>query len=126
MVQVEQRFPRPRVADIPAALTSTVGALPGKDLAGKRVAIACGSRGIPEAATIVSSLVAILKELGARPFIVPAMGSHGGATAEGQRRVLEDYGITEARVAAPIQASMEVVQVSELPGPIPLFCDGKA
>jgi hypothetical protein len=126
MVQVEQRFPRPRVADIPATLAATVQALPAKTFAGKRIAITCGSRGIPEAPIIVSRLVDILKELGARPFIVPAMGSHGGATAEGQRRVLEGYGITEARVGAPIQASMEVVQVAELPGPIPLFCDALA
>ena len=126
MVQVEQRFPRPRVPDIPAALAASIQALPGKNLAGKRVAITCGSRGIPEAAIIVSKLVAILKELGAKPFIVPAMGSHGGATAEGQRQVLEGYGITETRVGAPIQASMEVVQVAELPGGTPLFCDALA
>jgi len=126
MVQVEQRFPRPRVTDIPAALAATVKALPLKDLAGKRVAIACGSRGIPEAPTLVSNLVAILRERGANPFILPAMGSHGGATAEGQRQVLEGYGITETRVGAPVRASMEVVQVGELPGRIPLFCDALA
>jgi hypothetical protein len=126
MLQVEQRFPRLRVADIPATLTATVQALPPMDLKGKRVAITCGSRGIPEAPTIVAELVALLKGLGAISFIVPAMGSHGGATAEGQRQVLEGYGITEARIGAPIRASMEVVQVAELPGGIPLYCDALA
>jgi hypothetical protein len=126
MVRVEQRFPRPKVADIRAELAATVQALPRRDLAGKRVAITCGSRGIPSAADIMAELVAVLKESGATPFIIPAMGSHGGASAEGQRRVIEDYGITERRVNAPILASMEVVQVGELPEGVPLYCDALA
>jgi hypothetical protein len=75
---------------------------------------------------ILRSLVEILRRAGADPFVVPAMGSHGGATAEGQRRVLEGYGITEASVGAPVRASMEVVRVAELPEGVPLYCDAIA
>ncbi len=126
MLSVEQRFPRPRVSDLPAALAETLGSVPRLDLAGKRVAITCGSRGIPEIVAIVRSLVTRLRAAGADPFIVPAMGSHGGATAEGQRKVLEGYGITEVNVGAPVRASMDVVQVATLPDGIPLYCDAIA
>lgn len=61
--------------------------------------------------------------MGARPFVVPAMGSHGGATAKGQEEVLASYGITEAGIGAPIKSSMDVVQYGTLPNGIPLFCD---
>jgi hypothetical protein len=126
MFPAEQRFPRPRVADVPAALGEAMAALPPAALAGKRVAVTCGSRGIPEAVTILGALVARLKAAGAEPFIVPAMGSHGGATAEGQRKVLEGYGVTESSVGAPVRASMDVVQVATLPEGIPLYCDAIA
>jgi hypothetical protein len=78
---------------------------------GARIAIAVGSRGVANIDRIVRSVVAALRAAGARPFIVPAMGSHGGATAEGQARVLAGYGITEERVNAPVVPSMETVQL---------------
>ena len=126
MLRAEQRFPHPVISDLPAALRQALGSLPALALRGKRVAITCGSRGIPGAVEILQGLVSFLRAAGAEPFLVPAMGSHGGATAEGQRQVLERNGITEATVGAPIRASMDVVQVAELPEGIPLYCDAIA
>jgi hypothetical protein len=86
------------------------------------IAVSVGSRGIDSLSEIVGGVVRKLREAGCRPFIVPAMGSHGGACAEGQLAVLASRGITEERVGAPIRASMEVVQVGEAAG-VPLFVD---
>jgi hypothetical protein len=76
---------------------------------GSRIAIGVGSRGISNLAEIVRSTVDHFKESGSHPFIIPAMGSHGGATAEGQRGVLEHYGITEASVGCPVVSSVDVI-----------------
>jgi hypothetical protein len=78
---------------------------------GSRIAIAVGSRGIANLPRIVKTVVQCVKEMGGEPFIVPAMGSHGGATAEGQKQVLESYRIMEEYVEAPIKSSMEVVEL---------------
>ena len=80
---------------------------------GMRVAVTAGSRGISGTDLILRSLVEALKEAGAEPFIVPAMGSHGGATAEGQAAVLESLGITEESVGALARSSMEVVELGK-------------
>ena len=85
-----------------------------------RIAVGVGSRGIANLVKVVTAVVAKLKEAGYQPFIIPAMGSHGGATAEGQIEVLEARGITEASVGAPVEATMEVVSLGETDG-IPLF-----
>jgi hypothetical protein len=89
---------------------------------GKRVAIGVGSRGIANLQRIVREVVLKLKAAGAKPFVTPAMGSHGGATAEGQIAVLQSKGIAEDTVGAPIEATMEVVRLGEVDG-IPLFID---
>jgi hypothetical protein len=128
MIRIRQQFDRPRVGDIAGAVSA---ALEGLDLGrrirpGQSVALTAGSRGIAHIAEILRSTVAFLKRLGARPFLVPAMGSHGGGTAEGQRRLLESYGITEASVAAPIRASMEVVSVGSTPEGFPVVLDRHA
>jgi hypothetical protein len=78
---------------------------------GQSVAITAGSRGIRDIAVVIRTLAEELRSCGARPFVVPAMGSHGGATAEGQLRLLADLGVSEASVGVPIRSSMEVVQV---------------
>src|SRR4249919_1846741 len=78
---------------------------------GMTIAVGCGSRGINNIAECAKAVVTELKALGAKPFIFQAMGSHGGATAEGQREVLEGYGITESFVGCPIQAQMDVVEL---------------
>src|SRR5436309_15153421 len=111
MIRVRQTFPRPRVADIPRAVAATLGEAALRIKRGDTVAVGAGSRGIANIDTIVGATVRWLKDLGARPFVFPAMGSHGGGTADGQLSVLEHYGITEASMGCPIRSTMEVVQV---------------
>jgi hypothetical protein len=122
MIRVRQTFPRPRVADIPQAVTQTLGAAALRVKPGDTVAVGAGSRGIANIDVIVGATVRWLKELGARPFVFPAMGSHGGGTADGQLSVLEHYGITEATMGCPVRATMEVVQVGEALG-LPVWLD---
>ncbi len=93
---------------------------------GQRVAITGGSRGIAEVATITRTVVTALQALQAEPFIIPAMGSHGGATSEGQRQVLDTYGISEETMGAPILSSMEVTALGLTPEGIPLYLDKQA
>ena len=88
-----------------------------------QVAITAGSRGISDIDNILRSLVKILKDAGASPFIVPAMGSHGGATAEGQVEILRSLGVTEESVGAPIKSSMEVVELGETESGVPVYMD---
>ena len=109
MAVVRQLFDRNEITDIPAVVGSELsrdwvrkGVKPGMS-----IAITVGSRGIADIALIVREIVRNLKALGAQPFLFPAMGSHGGATDEGQRQVLEGYGVTEQYVGAPIRATME-------------------
>ena len=89
---------------------------------GAKIAVAVGSRGIAKLDEIVKNVVDKLKESGCRPFIVPAMGSHGGATSEGQTSVLESRGVTDARIGAPVRATMDVKSFGEV-NDIPLFLD---
>jgi len=93
---------------------------------GARVAIAVGSRGISNLATLVKGVADYLKERGASPFIVPAMGSHGGATAEGQAGVLNSYGISEEAIGAPVRATMEAVELPQRHLPFKVFMDRHA
>ena len=93
------------------------------NLNGKRVAITAGSRGISHMAEVLTALVVRLRQMGAEPFIVPAMGSHGGATAEGQRGLLAELGITEASTGAPVVASMETIEVGRLANGMPVYQD---
>src|ERR1051326_5776723 len=109
MVRVRQTFARSRVADIPRAVAERLAAanLPVKR--GDTVAVGAGSRGIANLDVIVGAAGRYLRDLGARPFVFPAMGSHGGGTAEGQLDVLAHYGITEATMGCPVRATMDVV-----------------
>ncbi|MHC1746497.1 MAG: lactate racemase domain-containing protein [Negativicutes bacterium] len=93
------------------------------DYKGKRICITAGSRGIPHLDLIIKTVVAELKEWGAKPFVIPAMGSHGGATAEGQKELIAGYNITEETVGAPILSSMDTVQIGELDDGTPVYCD---
>jgi hypothetical protein len=128
MLRLRQKFDCPRVDDIPDAVERRLAALKlsQKVLPGQTVAITVGSRGIANIALITKAIVAHFKRLKAMPFIVPAMGSHGGGTAEGQRRIVEDYGITEEYVGAQIRASMETVVVDTTPQGIPVHFDRHA
>ena len=125
MIRVRQTFPRPRVADIPVAVREALGSAALRVKSGDTVAVGAGSRGIANIDVIVGATVRWLKELGARPFVFPAMGSHGGGTAEGQLSVLEHYGITETTMGCPVRATMDVVQVGEALG-LPVWLDGLA
>ena len=88
---------------------------------GDTVAIGVGSRGIANIPLLVTTLCRCIRKMEAKPFIIPAMGSHGGATAEGQIKVLEKLGITEAVCGAPIISSMAVDTVGESMGEVPVY-----
>jgi len=125
LLAVEQHFDAPQVADV---ATATQEALHQSELLtrmqpGDSVAVGVGSRGIANLATIVRTTVEALKAAGLKPFIIPAMGSHGGATVEGQIEVLANLGITVETVGADIRATMEVRQIGQLPDGPPLFQD---
>ena len=125
---IQLSFPRPRVSDIPAAVAQALQSIDNRipDLQQKRVAISAGSRGISEIATITAALVTCLRERGAQPFIVPSMGSHGGGTAEGQRGMLAELGMTEASLGAPIISSLDTVELGHLPNGMPVYLDRHA
>src|SRR6188474_2668898 len=122
MFRVRQSFAGPRLADIPGGVRSALGGAPLPIRRGDTVAVGAGSRGIANIAAIVRATVDHLKAMGARPFVFPAMGSHGGATADGQLDVLAHYGITEATMGCPVRATMDVVQVGEALG-LPVWLD---
>ena len=123
--RVRQRFESPRVDDVPGEVRRQLTRLDlaKKVSAGQSVAITGGSRGIAHIADILKQTAAHLRELGAKPFIVPAMGSHGGGTAEGQCGVLASYGITEEHVGCPIRAGMETVVVCRAAEGFPVHFD---
>ncbi len=121
---VRQRYELPPEVDVALEVEREFNRIKGElDLVpGSSVAVGVGSRGIANLAKIVREVVKKLKATGAEPFVTPAMGSHGGATAEGQIEVLKTRGITEETVGAPIKATMEVINLGEIDG-IPLFID---
>jgi hypothetical protein len=125
MFRLRQRFEAPRVGDVAGEVHAQLERLnlAGKVKRGDRVAITAGSRGIAEVPVIIRSIVEHLQRLGARPFIVPAMGSHGSGTAEGQRQIVESYGITKERVGCPIRATMETVVVCRTAEGFPVHFD---
>ena len=128
MIKIRQEFKTNPIKDIPGTVRSELARLRLQETIRPRssVAITAGSRGIADIATVTSSVVNELKEIGAKPFIVPAMGSHGGATSEGQKMVLKKYGITEESMGVPIRSSMEVVEIGSTPEGLPVFLDKNA
>ena len=128
MVKARQIFDSARIDDVSGHIRLQMEAnLSDKQrFSGKRLAITVGSRGIPSLDAMVRTVVEVLQEWGAQPFIVPAMGSHGGATAEGQLEMLATYNVTEASMGCPILSSMDVVQISTLPDGTPVYCDKNA
>lgn len=125
MFRVRQTFEAPRVEDIESEVQSQLTRLnlQRRIQPGQSVAVTAGSRGVANIARIIRAAVEHLKDLGARPFVVPAMGSHGGGTAEGQRAIVEGYGITEEYIGCPIRASMETVIVCQTAEGIPVHFD---
>lgn len=128
MLLVRQNFPDRAIRDIPATIRKELGAAPfaSRLKPGARVAIGVGSRGITNISTIVHSVVDYWKSQGMRPFIFPAMGSHGAATAEGQADVLAHYGIIEETMGCPIVSSLDVVPLGATPEGIKTFMDRSA
>jgi hypothetical protein len=126
---LERKGPsRPPLADLRASVQAHLAGLglAAEKLRRRRIAIAVGSRGIASLQEIVRVICGWLKAQDAQPFIIPAMGSHGGGTAEGQRQILADYGITEAGVGAEIHSSTETLQVGTTPQGFPVFADRHA
>jgi hypothetical protein len=125
MARVRQKFHAPKIDNIPAEVESQLAALNlgEKVQTGQTVAITAGSRGIANIALIIKSICDHVKSIGGVPIIVPAMGSHGGGTAEGQRAIIEGYGVTEEFTGAEIRASMETVVIDETSHGIPVHFD---
>src|SRR5467141_822727 len=111
MIQARQTFPTAPALDIRAVLESQFTKLRPRIKPGARIAVGVGSRGIANLPAIVSAVLEILKSAGAQPFIVPAMGSHGGATPEGQTELLAEYGVSQEQLKVPIHAGMEVEKI---------------
>lgn len=126
MFRARQVFPRPRieVAEIPGLVDAEMAKpdIAGRIKPGMRVAITAGSRGVANVAVITKAIVDALRGRGARPFIVPAMGSHGGAAASGQREILAGYGISEEAMGCPIDASMEALLIGHSSLGKPVYC----
>ena len=128
MARVHQRFPRPRVEDVPAAVRAelrriNLGARIGP---GSRIAVTAGSRGIRDIVPILRTVVEEVRAARGDPLVVAAMGSHGGGTDEGQRRLLHHLGITPESMGAPVATSMETVQLGRTSGGFTAYCDRHA
>ena len=127
MFRVKQALDGPAIGNVPNEVRDRIQRLGllGTVGAGQSIAITAGSRGITGIDKILWAVVQECKAIGLKPFIVPAMGSHAGATAEGQKHLLEHYGITRATMGCEIRSSMETVRIGEVKG-IPVFCDRNA
>ena len=111
LAPLRQTAPQPVVADVAAEVRRqwSGSRFAGRVRRGDRVAVAVGSRGIANLAAMVRATLDWLRDLGAKPFVVAAMGSHGGATAEGQRQLLAEYGVTEPALGVPVKTDMDAV-----------------
>lgn len=128
MIEVRQTFQEPRLPDTAAAVEKELKRpeISERITEGMTVAITGGSRGVCDIALILRQIVDFCKRRGANPFIFPAMGSHGGGTASGQRAVLESLGITEEFCGCPVRATMDVVQIGETPEKHSVYMDAYA
>src|SRR5690606_22187401 len=122
---VRQHLTTDQIADVPAHVRDQLAALPlsATIQPGMSVAVGVGSRGISCINAVVTTLVEELLRLGAQPFLVPAMGRHGGGTAEAQANVLVSYGLGSDRLGVPIRSSMETVQIGTTADGIPVYTD---
>lgn len=126
VIKVRQKFTTPLLENIPEKIYTEMAPFSAQVLPGQRIALAVGSRGIRNLPVIVSAVITKLKEWGAEPFIVPAMGSHGGATADGQKEVLASFGITEANLKVPIISNMNAKEIGRTAQGIPVYFDRAA
>ena len=125
MMKVRQSFANEKLDNVDEALQE---ALQREEIRktvkpGMEIAVAVGSRGIDQLVEVTARTIKYLQELGAKPFIVPSMGSHGGASAEGQTAVLAHLGVTEETANCEIRSSMEVVEIGKLPNGLPVYVD---
>lgn len=127
LYHVRQNFPRPIIEDVEAAVAEQFRReeIRARIRPGSRVCLAVGSRGIARIASIVRGVIREVKALGAEPFIIPAMGSHGNAVPEGQLRVLADYGITPETMGVPVISSLDVAVIGHVEG-MPVYCSTDA
>ncbi len=125
---LRQTAPQPVVADVAAEVRRqwSGSRFAGRVRRGDRVAVAVGSRGVANLAVMVRATLDCLRDLGARPFVVAAMGSHGGATAEGQRQLLAEYGVTEAALGAPVKTDMDAERIGLNASGEPVYWDRNA
>lgn len=124
--RLKQKFDENKIENIQQAVLRELKPLRDIIRPEMKIAITAGSRGISNIASIIKTTVDYIEALGAQPFIVPAMGSHGGATAKGQTMVLQKLGITTETMGAPVVSSMDVVKVGETPDGIPAYVDKNA
>ncbi len=123
---VRNRIDPTEIADAGAAVEAAFAPVADRIQSGQRVCLAVGSRGIDRIAEVTRAAVAAVRDLGATVFVVPAMGSHGGATAAGQLDVLASLGIREDSIGCEIRSSMETVRIGEANGRIPVYLDRHA
>ena len=123
MYQVKQSFPRPVVADVAAATTEALVTLhlDNKISAGQKIGITVGSRGIQNLLTVLRTTARYIQSLGATPYFIAAMGSHGGGTEHGQIEILESLGLTEAALGAPVLTCTECTVIAHTPGGMPVY-----
>jgi hypothetical protein len=126
MLPVRQKFEAPQVADVAAATAAALEPLRGRVSPGMSVAVTAGSRGIHDKPAVVRAAGEWLRSVGAEPFVVPAMGSHGGATADGQVQLLADLGMTEQTLDMPIRATMDTVCLGSVSGGPDVHLDANA
>jgi hypothetical protein len=128
MIRVRQNFNTNSIQDTHEAVRSEIARIKPREIIapGNTVALTVGSRGIANLDGVLAELVSELKKIGAKPFIVPAMGSHGGASGEGQKKIIEHYNITEDTMGAPIKSSMEVVEIGSTSDGVPVLLDQNA
>lgn len=126
LFRVRRRLRAERLQDVKNAVRAELEQCGIRLAPGDRIAIAVGSRGIANLADMVCEVVVWVKAQGATPFLVPAMGSHGGATAAGQKAVLEGYGLTVETIGAEIRSSMEVVELPQGDAGVPVYLDAEA
>ncbi|MDR3295349.1 MAG: lactate racemase domain-containing protein [Clostridiales Family XIII bacterium] len=128
LIKIRQNMPAPQLADVASEVRKQLAALSQdpETMRGKRIGITAGSRGIRNIPLILNEVARFVKEAGGSPVIVAAMGSHGGATAEGQKEMLDSLGITEASTGAPVLCHEEAARIGETESGIPVFCNEEA
>lgn len=128
VIKIKQKFPRDRIDDVPGFLKRELANNPNMAAipSGASIAVTVGSRGITNRVAIIKTIVDFIKERGARPFVVGAMGSHGGGTPEGQLEVLHSLGFSEELLGCPILTSSTVLEVGKTPGGFTVYCDKNA